>query len=69
MFQARLNPKHRVKAGIGVTDAIRLEGQQVGMSGEPGESRGILNDECKGGLIAPGSLEPEARHPEHDESG
>ena len=58
-----------VQPGVGITDAVGLERQEVGVSGQPGESRGILDHEGERRLVAPGPLEPETRHPEHDETG
>ncbi len=37
------------------------------MAGEPGEPRGVLDHERERRLVAPRPVEPEARHPEHDQ--
>jgi hypothetical protein len=37
------------------------------MSRQPGQSRGILNDEGEGRQVAPWPVQAEPRHPQHDE--
>ena len=59
----------RVEPGVGVTDAVGLEREQVRMSGEPGETGGVLDDEGEGRQVAPRPVEPEPGHAHHDEIG
>ena len=58
-----------MQPGIGVADAVRLEWKQVGVARHPGEPGGILDDEGERRLVAPGPVEAEARHPDHDQVG
>ena len=58
-----------MQPGVGVTDAIRLEGKHVRVSGQPGEPRGVLDDERERRQVPPWAVEPEARHAQHDQIG
>ena len=61
--------EQRMEPGVGVTDGVGLEREEIGVSRQPGEPRGVLDHEGERRKIAPRPVEPEAGHPHHDEIG
>ena len=59
----------RVEPGVGVADPVRLVREQIGMPGQPGQARRVLDDERERGEVAPWSVETEAGHADHHEVG
>ena len=69
VLEGKQQAPERVQPGVGVTDAIRLEGKHVRVSGQPGEPRRVLDDERERGQVPPWAVESEARHAQHDQIG
>ena len=69
MLEREQQADQRVDPGVGIADAVGLERQVIRVSRHPGESRSVLDGVGEGRKLAPWPVEPETRHPQHDEIG
>ncbi len=67
VLEGQQQPDQGVQPGIGVPDAVGLDGEEVLVSGQPGQPGGVLDHEGERRQVPPRAVEAEPGHADHDQ--